>query len=179
MNDDCVTLPSTEALLADHLDGLRQHLRSRLPSDADADDLSQEACLRMLQAKRGDAIRYPKAYLYRIARNLLHNYYTGSRIAVDDGVTLEDLAFPGLALDELACLHARRRTIDEAMRELSQKCQLVIHLRWWEGRSVNEIAEHMRLSRGMVKKYLAKSVAHFRKRLGCSAAATLKHGRRA
>ena len=176
MNDDCVTLPSTEALLADHLDGLRQHLRSRLPSDADADDLSQEACLRMLQAKRTDAIRYPKAYLYRIAHNLLHNYYTGRRIAVDDGVAPEDLASQGLTLDELTCLHTRRRMIDKAMCELSHKCQLVIHLRWREGRSVKEIAEHMRLSPGMVKKYLARSVAHFRKRLGCSAAATLRHG---
>ena len=176
MNDDRATPPATEAPWADHLDELRQHLRLRLPSDADADDLSQEACLRMLQAKRTDAIRYPKAYLYRIAHNLLHNYYTGSRIAVDDGVALDDLASQELTLDELTCLHTRRRLIDKAMRELSQKCQLVIHLRWREGRSVKEIAEHMRLSPGMVKKYLAKSIAHFRKRFGRSAAATLGHG---
>lgn len=163
-------------MLTANMDGLRHHLRSRLPNPADADDLAQEACLRMLQAKHTAAIRHPKAYLYRIAHNLLHNYYTGRRVAVDDGVAPEELAFPGPPLDELACLHARRRRIDKAMRELSQKCQLVIHLRWREGRSVNEIAEHMRLSRGMVKKYLSKSIAHFRKRLGCSAAGSLRVG---
>ena len=153
-------------LMAEHIDQLRHHLRSRLPNREDADDLAQEACLRMLQATRSHAIRHPKAYLYRITHNLLHNYYTVRRISVDDSVALEDLVFQGPTLDELTCLHHRRRKIDRAMRELSQKCQLAIHLRWREGRSVDDIADHMHLSRGMVKKYLARSIVHFRKRLG-------------
>lgn len=152
-------------LAADHLDRLRNHLRSRLPNPEDADDLTQEACLRMLQTKHPDAIRNPGAYLYRIARSLLYHYYKGRRVSIDDSVIMEDLASPGPSLDESACLHNRRRKIDTAMRELSQKCQTAIHLRWREGCTINEIADHMQLSRGMVKKYLAASIVHFRKRL--------------
>lgn len=156
----------THALLvADHIDRLRNHLRSRLSNHEDADDLTQEACLRMLQMKSPNAIRNPAGYLYRIARNLLHHYYSDRRVPIDDSVVMEDLACSGLPLDESACLHNRRRRIDTAMRELSQKCQTVIHLRWREGCTVNEIADHMQLSRGMVKKYLAASIVHFRKRL--------------
>lgn len=157
---------ATEALLVDHVDGLRCHLRARLPNHEDADDLAQEVCLRMLQAKRSHEIRHPSAYLYRIAHNLLYKYYTVRRVSTDDGVAPDDLPSPGLPLDEAACLHHRCRMLDKAMHELSQKCQIVVHLRWREGLTVDEIACRVRLSRGMVKKYLAGSIAHFRKRLG-------------
>ena len=52
-----------------------------------------------------------------------------------------------------------------ALRELSPKCQRALLLRWREGLKVAEIAEIMQLSRGMVKKYLAQGLVHFRKRL--------------
>lgn len=152
-------------LFADHHDRLQYYLRARLANEDDAAELTQEAYLRMLRVKRSDLIRHPQAYLYRIARNLVHELYTGQRLPTDDAADLElfEADEPGPA--ELAALNLRRRMIERAMKELSPKCQAVLLLHWQEGLTQAEIAKRMNLSRSMVQKYLATGLAHCQKRL--------------
>ena len=59
----------------------------------------------------------------------------------------------------------RADRVNRAWRELSPKCQQALLLRWRDGLRVKEICAEMGLSQGMVKKYLAQGLAHFRKRL--------------
>ncbi len=59
----------------------------------------------------------------------------------------------------------RREWINDAVAELPPKCREALYLRWRKGYRVDEIAEAMELSRGMVKKYLARGLAHCRERL--------------
>lgn len=75
-------------LFVDHRDRLQFYLRSLSASEDDARQLAQEAYLRMLGIKRRDFVRNPQAYLYRVARNLLHEWYSGQQIA-DDKVDLD------------------------------------------------------------------------------------------
>lgn len=145
---------------------LRGYLRSRLPNRDDADDLAQEACLRILRMKHVGKVRNPGAYLRRVAHCLLYRHYTAKRLSIDDGAATDDIRSQALSLDEQLCLDSRRRLIEKAMQELPPKCQTVILLRWRDGFAVAEIAVRMGLSRGMIKKYLARSLGHFRRRLG-------------
>lgn len=52
-----------------------------------------------------------------------------------------------------------------ALDELSPKRRTALIPRWRYGYRVTEIAKHMTLSNAMVKKYLARGLAHFRNRL--------------
>ena len=62
--------------IGDMTDSLQRHLRARLPSRCDAEDIAQETYVKFLQAvERGLAIENPKAYLYTIAHNLLYHHY--------------------------------------------------------------------------------------------------------
>lgn len=152
-------------LFTDHSDRLQLYLRSRLACPDDAAELAQEAYLRLLRVKRSDLIRHPQAYLYRIARNLVHELYTGQRITTDSDIDLDLFESKEPQPEALAVLSARQEMIEKAIQELSLKCRTALLLHWHEGLTQAEIAKRMNLSRQMVQKYLATGLAHCQKRL--------------
>lgn len=153
-------------LFLKHSDQLQRYLRKRLRNHDDAQELAQEAYLRLLRVNRDGYIRQPQAYLYRIARNLVHELYTG--VPVDPLTNADDLDTV-VALDptpeESADNFRRLKCIERAIKELPVKCQTVVRLSWQEGLTQQEIAEQLNISRSMVQKYLANGLAHCRKRL--------------
>ena len=154
-----------EVLPPKSIAALRRHLSRRLSCEQDVNDIAQEACLKLLQAYRNKAnIRNPNAYLYRIAGNLLYRHYAGQEKR-EVANLIDNLADDSSCPEEQTtrAMHAER--INQTVRELSPKCQQALYLRWRKGMQVLEIAEAMNLSRGMVKKYLAKGLAHCRGRL--------------
>ena len=160
-------------IMATHMEGLRRQLRARLASEHDAEDLAQETCLRFLvEWRQRDDIRNPRAYLQQIARNLLYVHYTAkANQLTDTGAELDALIDEDQDLEGWINDVTRVAKIDAAWRELSPKCRQALHLRWREGMRVKEISIEMRLSQGMVKKYLAQGLAHCRKRLSRAIAA--------
>lgn len=155
----------------EHIDSLRTHLRGRLGDEYDVQDLAQEACVRLLHASNTREIDNPRAYLYQIANRLLWQHYTARANSIDTGVDPDHLAAPHAPLDETVTQHLRQERVEQAMQALSLKCQAAIVLRWHQELPIAEIAERMNLSRGMVKKYLANGLAHFKRRLHRFAAA--------
>ena len=67
-----------QSLAGRHLELVR-FLSLRLPNQDDARDLAQEAYLRMLRLNDDHYIRHPEAYLFRIASNLVHEYWLAAR----------------------------------------------------------------------------------------------------
>ena len=154
-----------EFLDAEYLEKLQRHLRRRLPSDEDARDLAQEACLRfVVEFRRRSDIRNPQGYLFTIANNLLFQHYNREK-PVHVAIDLDSLAASQPASEEQLIDDGRLELIRKAWQELPAKCQMVLHLRWKQGLRVKEIAEAMQLSTSMVKKYLTQGLAHCRKRL--------------
>ena len=152
-------------LFADHHDRLEAYLRKRLANQNDAAELAQEAYLRILRVKRADLIRHPEAYLYRVARNLVHELYAGHRPNSFADVDVDQLTSGDPSPFDQALLARRRELVQRAMEELSPKCQAALLLRWHEDLTQAEIAERINVSRQMVQKYLASGIAHCRKRL--------------
>ena len=141
--------------------GLLRFLRARLANEQDAQDLVQEAYLRLLRASNANLIRDPVAYLFRIARNLLHEWYTSLPPApepldefelVDEGLTVEDRTELSQHMDRL----------EEVLRHLSPKCRAVILMHRRDGMTYDEIAAALRISPSMVKKYLSQGLARCR-----------------
>ncbi len=61
-------------LVADHGEDLVRFLARRARTVADAREVAQEVYVRLLRMDRKDRIRDPRAYLYRVAVNLLHEF---------------------------------------------------------------------------------------------------------
>ena len=146
---------------------LVQHLKRKLASIEEAEDLAQEACLKLLQtSKNGSNIQNPRAYLYRIAHHLLyHHYKRQSKWHMAGDTDVDAVSTDDATLDDWTSYAQRAEYLNKALRELSPKCQRTMLLRWRDELRVADVADEMNLSRSMVKKYLAQGIDHFRQRL--------------
>lgn len=146
--------------------GLQRFLTRRLQSTDNAQDLAQEAYLRLLHLDRGEFVRKPQAYLYRIASNLVYEFRLRER---NQPVTFDSEAFDHAAestAEPLATEASDRMEFEQQLEailaELPALYRAVLVLRKRDGMSYLEIARSLDLSVHTVKKYLARAVAQCR-----------------
>lgn len=134
-----------------------------LGSHADADDLADEAMTRYLGAKPSGSIAAPRAYLTRIATNLLRDRAErGSTKLVQLCVPLEE----GLVRDVGTDPHREVEARQELERwkgillQLPPRTLEIFLLNRVEGFSYQEIAQDMKLPFWLVKKQMLKAIRH-------------------
>ena len=162
---------SVSAAFVEHYLFLKRFVARYFSSQHDIEDVVQEAYLRAYAAERTREIEAPKAYLFRIAKNVALSKLTkksrqitdyleeASVSAVVDNAPSAELE---LAAQELLGLYC------QAIATLSEKCREVFLLRKVYGLSHKEIAARMSLSISSVEKYLRQGIlvcdAYVRKR---------------
>ncbi len=156
-------------LVADHGEDLVRFLARRARTVADAREVAQEVYVRLLRMDRKDRIRDPRAYLYRVAVNLLHEFELKRRSESDGlrGWTPEQLADDSAARAESGAeAQLIGRKLGEVLSELSVKCRAVLIMHRRDGMTCDEIAARLNISRSMVKRYLGDGLRHCCSRLG-------------
>jgi RNA polymerase sigma-70 factor (ECF subfamily) len=165
----------TERLFDECRDSLIRYLRYHLDDRSEAEDIAQESFVRFFQArKRQESIAQPKAWLFRVAHNLLIDLGRKHR--------------PELLDEQEWTIHDRgvdpgRRT--EARIEVSKLCweRLTpseldcLRLRT-EGLKYREIGEILDLSISTVVSYISRALAKLREGVEEKSDAS-KHGRTA
>jgi RNA polymerase sigma-70 factor, ECF subfamily len=130
-----------------HVDAIFAYLRYRVDSDLVAEDLTSEVFLRMVRGLSGFQDRgLPfRAWLYRIAANLLTDHYRQhgktSDIAITEAYESDDTD----PLDSIARDDEQLR-LSLAMKQLSPDHQELLILRFIEGLPHAEIAQIMNRS---------------------------------
>jgi len=148
---------------------LRQFLRARVRNAADIPDIIQEVFLRLIRVPSRETIRQPEAYIFTIARHAAQQHQlTSSR--VHSWVELDDAlsdSLPGTEPDPVLAVSAEQcvAALQDALEEMSPKVRATFLLYRRDGLSMDEISEHLGISRPMAKKYLVKALARFRERL--------------
>jgi RNA polymerase sigma-19 factor, ECF subfamily len=166
-----VTDPKRNTLFSDafreHRGRLYSYLKRRLANEEDAQEVAQEAFLRLLRVTRIDLVADPQAYLYRVARNLIYEQ-AAKKLPADhwakDG-ELEQLQDSHDLPEAVAERTALAESIQRVVGELAPRDQAILLLFSQHGLSQREIAERVGLSKSMVQKCLARALAHCRKRL--------------
>ena len=134
-------LEEFDPLYVAHADAIYRYVLRRTLSRAVAEDITSTVFLKALENIRSfDPRKSPlRAWLYRIARNSLIDYYRSHARKTVDIETVWDL--PG---DEVASLGAERSIdaakLHDAMKTLTADQREVVMLRVWEGLSYAEIA---------------------------------------
>jgi RNA polymerase sigma factor (sigma-70 family) len=130
--------------------------RSKVPA-AHAEDLVQRTFLAWAESRstyRGEG--GVRAFLFGIARNMLLEFYRGrvkdSKVNPDFGVTSVIELAPGLST--IAADRADQRLLVEALRHIPIEIQMTLELHYWEGFSVQELAETLGIPPGTVKSRL-------------------------
>lgn len=141
-------------------------LLSRLSDRQEAQDLVQEAYLRLLRVDRDDFVQQPRAYLYRIATNLVYEFrmkhkrgalgHTSSAKSVDEFVAADN---PELVAERQAAMHK----LENVLEHQPPLYRAVLLMRKRDGMSHAEIAEKLSVSVHTVHKYLTRAVEACRK----------------
>lgn len=142
-----------------HEASLRNFLRRSLPSPHDVDDVVQTSYLKLWRTRSGATIRSPKSLLFAIARNVALDFRRRRQVSLAEPITentplpvLEDS--PGVV--DLVSRQQELALLEEAVRTLPERCQLVFLLRKIQGLSQREIAMRLGISENTVESLVGK-----------------------
>lgn len=128
---------------------LRAWLTSRYPAVQDLDDIVQEAYVRVIQARSRAEIAAPKAYLFKVARNLVldrlrHEHALAFQSLADSPES--DVLDPAEPVPQAVHHDQQLELMTEAIQSLPKQCRRIFTLRKVYGLSQAEIAQRMGLS---------------------------------
>lgn len=153
-------------LVQRHYEPVKRFFGNKITAMADRDDLVQktfEGCVRG-HHRLEDPSRF-KAYLFRIAYNVLKKYLQKKYRAIEDELSSRSMADiapgPSTMLRELE----EQRRMLLALRELPVAMQTALELRYWEGMKSSEIAVVLGIPATTVRTHLHRGRIELEKRL--------------
>jgi RNA polymerase sigma factor (sigma-70 family) len=163
---------SFEQAVLPHLDAAYNLARWLTRNDQDAQDVTQEACLRAFRFFDGYQGGNMRAWLLTIVRNtcytwLHQNRSPGSAVEFDEEIH-SDESTGGADPEIQALASADKETLRRALEELPDVFREALVLRELEGMSYKEIADVTSVSLGTVMSRLARGRTRLRESLSVS-----------
>nr|WP_302053906.1 RNA polymerase sigma factor [Sphingomonas tagetis] len=150
---------------------LKRFLGRMLPTESDVEDIAQETCIRAYAAAETQTVLMPKAFLFRIAKNLALNersrMWNTTTTFVGDSAELDDLGADDgdVSGEDRLDSHRKLNLLEEAIAQLPAQCRRVFQLRKIEELSHKEIAAQMGISVSTVEKHIATGLVRCKKYL--------------
>ncbi|CEJ15505.1 putative RNA polymerase sigma factor FecI [bacterium YEK0313] len=162
-----LVFPSLSEVVARHCGELRAYARRKVGNAATAEDLVQEACLR-LASTDGRQVGNPRAFLYRIVGRLVIDHWRREQVrskAMVPADAVADRADDAPDAERQLAAKQELAVLASAIAELPPRCRECFELRRFEDLDHAAIAARMGISRNMVEKHLRYATLHCMKRL--------------
>ncbi len=132
-----------------------------------AEDLVQETLLHVLRQRTFRSDRPFKPWLYAIATNLAHDYFKSAAVRQrwrgdDEEEALLQLYDSAPGPEERALAAEQGSEVRAALAQLREEYRVVVLLRFYQGFSLQEIAETLQIPLGTVKSRLSVGVHRLR-----------------
>lgn len=132
-----------------------------------AEDLVQETLLRLVRQRTYQSGRPFRPWLYTIATNLARDYFKSAAVRQslrggNQEQALLHLRDPKASPEERALAADESGEVRRALAHLGEEYRVVVLLRFYQGFSLKEIAETLRIPVGTVKSRLSVSVHRLR-----------------
>jgi RNA polymerase sigma factor (sigma-70 family) len=141
---------SLDELFRRHVDALVRLAYLLTGAEAVAEDLVQDVFARL--ARRRTVVERPEAYLRRSVVNAANSWHRRRRL---------ELRHARAEVPEHASLGARE--LADALRVLTTRERAVVVLHYYEGRSIDEVAEILECPRGTVASLQSRALTKLRK----------------
>ncbi len=160
-----------EALFRQNGQQLVRFLSSRLRDPQQADEIAQEAYLRMQKLHEPEQLDNARAFLFQVAANMatdqlrrqqLHHKYIQNQLERNIDDSGEISAPLEYGPDEQLIAQERVKQINAALDSMKPKPRQAFLLHRRSGLSYSEIAEEMGVSVSSVEKYILAALKHFR-----------------
>ena len=143
--------------LEPHESMLRAWLQSRFSLGSAVDDIVQEAFLRAIKARDRGVLYSPKAFLFKVSRNLAIDYLRKkSKYSSEPIAHLEESNVIQLSesVPEMVSRNQEFEILKAAIQSLPERCREIFTMRRVYGIQQKEIAETLGLSRNTVSAQL-------------------------
>jgi len=123
----------------------------------DIDDIAQETFIRAIRAETRNDIEFPKAYIYRIARNLSYEFLSKKHVKLTQYIedcALGELSMPTADVENTIAVNERMTKVKEAIADLPPQCQRVFIMHKVYGFKYREIASQLGISMSTVEKHI-------------------------
>jgi RNA polymerase sigma-70 factor (ECF subfamily) len=147
-----------------HRGALVTYARGILRDHAHAEDVVQEAYLRLTDAAGPRAIEEPQGYLYRIVRNLAVDGRRRARPEADE-TQLSAIAADRPSPEAEALHRDQLRVVNAALAELPERGRIALEMHRLQGCKLREIADHLGISITQTHTLIVDAVEHCKKRL--------------
>lgn len=143
---------------------LTRFLRRLCGDAALAEDLAQEAGMRLVAAMRRDRIEQPRAFLFHVAANLARDQLRRRVVAQAHAEALGEFE-PAPGADQIAAVHEEVALVAKAISDLPARARAVLKLARIEGYSQKEIAAQLGITPKTVENHLTRALAQLASRL--------------
>lgn len=145
-------------------DRIRRFLAFKLPRNEDADELTGEVFLRGWEYMTSGAVNNLNAFFFRIARNLVADFYRKYKITEeldsasekDDGVSVSEEIATKIESDELIA----------SLREIKDEYREVLVMRYLSEMEVGEIASALEKTSNSVRVLLHRAKKALQEKIG-------------
>jgi RNA polymerase sigma factor (sigma-70 family) len=153
--------------LLDDYGPLRSKLARRLGSPDAADDVLQEAYLRLGRIEEPGVIQHPRSYLFRIALNIAADRRRSEARRLDRSEVelLLKLEHDELDPERVAAGRSSMRQLVQALEQLPDRRRTIFLAARTEGRAISDIAAQFGISTRMVERELKQALDHCREHL--------------
>jgi RNA polymerase sigma factor (sigma-70 family) len=155
-------------------DSLINFLRQRLRTPEDANDVAQEAYIRMMQYQNSRQIRSPSSMLFRIAINVANDLGRSEQVRrASDQCSLDavELVSDTPSAEREISGQQELELLRAAIEDLPPKCRQAFLLSRVRRMTYPEIAVHCGISVKMVEKHISRALAVCMKKVGGSLSA--------
>ncbi|WP_232823661.1 RNA polymerase sigma factor [Dyella sp. C9] len=166
MNLDPAHAMRVADLFREHNRALVAFLQCRLNSYSDAQEVAQEAYVRLVTLEKPEQVESLRAYLFRVASNLAVDRLRMRQVRADNPIEPpdEDLHLAPIP-ERHAAASGQLQELHKALRELPPKTGRAFVMHVIDGCDIGVIARTMKISERMVRYHVANALAHCRARV--------------
>jgi RNA polymerase sigma factor (sigma-70 family) len=150
------SVPGMDALT----ERLRRFVRARVANRQDAEDVIQEAYLRVLRYSAEHEVADRERLLFSAARNLAvdsHRRQRARERSAAEYAVFADSTGEWPPADDVVDVWQRLRRVESAIALLPPRCREVFLMHRIDGLSYSEIAKYLRISVSAVEKHVARA----------------------
>ena len=175
--DKVAAVPAGNELAARFSTPLLSYFLRRVRDRAQAEDLVQDALLRVIRASEGGVIEHPESYVFKVAANLLkdsrrhavrHPTVTGAAAEEDAAGEVEESLIDERSPERVLDAEISLAQVLRALGELSELTRNVFVLFRLEHMKQKDIAALYGIAQSTVEKHVMRAVLHLASRCGRS-----------
>lgn len=149
-----------DLVYTEELSKLRNFIRGKINDSDRVDDLAQEVYVRLARAPELTTSGEIKAYTYRIAANLVNDFWREGQRRPADNYPSDDEVFerPTAELEKQISNTETISKIQTAIDQLPDQAKRIFWLNRYEGMTYSEIAKELDVSVSWVEKNMMKAI---------------------